>query len=148
MSTRRLFGLCLAAALAAGAWSATPAAAEQSETQRSLAVIAKRLEKGVKKFSKRFDKELDKSLLEGTRIEQAVDKRADKLAGAMDGVAGKVRKDRYSEARERLDRALQLAHDVNRVMEDRRFSERLELEWDALRADINVLAMHFGLEPL
>lgn len=116
--------------------------------QHSLGDLAKRVEKGVKVFSKRFDKELDKSILEGSDFEQAIDKRADKLADAMDGVASKVRKDKYNDARERLDRALQLAHDVNEVMIERRFSDRLEREWDGLRADMNVLATHYGLDPL
>ena len=116
--------------------------------QKSLFALAKRLEKGVKQFSKQFDRELDRSILNGTDLEKAVDKRADKLAGEMDGVAGLVRKDRYDPARQKLDRVMLLAHDVNEVMEDRRFSDGLERQWQAMRADLNVLASHYGLELL
>jgi len=141
----RLFpALTLAVALSL---STAPAGAD-SLSDDELRAVAKRVEKDAKKFSKRFDKELDKSVLDKSEFEEAIDKRADRLKGALDGVHGSVKKGKFEKTRRRLDRALQLAHDVDQVMTERRFSRELESHWLDVRDDLNALAVGYDLEPL
>jgi len=127
---------------------APSAPAADALTDDQLRAVAKRVEKDAKKFSKRFDKELDKSVLDKTDFEQAIDKRADKLKSALDGVHGSVKSGKFEKTRKRLDRALQIAHDVDQVMAERRFSRELENHWLDVRDDLNVLATGYDLEPL
>lgn len=127
----------------------TPApAAADTLTDDQLEAVAKRVEKDAKKFSKRFDKELDKSILNKTEFEQAIDKRGEKLKSALDGVHGSVKRGKFDKVRKRLDRALQIAHDVDQVMTERRFSRELESHWLDVRDDLNTLAVGYDLEPL
>lgn len=136
-----LFGILLT--LTAG-----PTLRAQDGDVERLREIAKILEKGAADFSDRFDKELDKSILDDTKIKGKLDKRAEKFRGAVDNVRGKIKSGKPDKARKKLDRALQLAHDLHIVMTERRFSERLEGEWFEIVRNINVLADYYGLRPL
>ena len=60
----------------------------------------------------------------------------------------RVKSGKHQQAREKLDRALQIAHDVDQVMSQRRFSERLENHWLDVRDDLNFLAAEYDLSPL
>ncbi len=140
---RLILLLTLACSGAAGTLSA------QAESSREEVIaLAGRLQKAAKQFSKRFDKELDKSVLEDSDFEKIVDKRADKLKSAIGDVRRRAKRGKFEKTREKLDRALQFAHDVNEVMIERRFSDRLERQWDSVRADLNVLAGFYDLAPL
>ncbi len=124
-----------------------PSRAEHGDLER-LQQIAKILEKGAADFSDRFDKELDKSIFDDTELKGRLDKRAEKFRGAIDNVRDKLNSGKIDAARKKLDRALQLANDLQIVMTERRFSERLEMQWAEIVNNINVLADYYGLRPL
>ncbi len=124
-----------------------PTRADHGDLGR-LREIAKVLEKGAADFSDRFDKELDKSIFDDTAMKGRLDKRAEKFRGAVDDVRDKLKSGKIEAARKKLDRALQLANDLHLVMIERRFSERLELQWAEIVNNINVLADYYDLRPL
>lgn len=124
-----------------------PTRADHGDLGR-LQEIAKVLEKGAADFSDRFDKELDKSIFDDTAMKGRLDKRAEKFRGAVDDVRDKLKSGKIEAARKKLDRALQLANDLHLVMIERRFSERLELQWAEIVNNINVLADYYDLRPL
>lgn len=124
-----------------------PTRADHGDLDR-LQEIAKVLEKGAADFSDRFDKELDKSIFDDTAMKGRLDKRAEKFRGAVDDVRDKLKSGKIEAARKKLDRALQLANDLHLVMIERRFSERLELQWAEIVNNINVLADYYDLRPL
>lgn len=127
--------------------AASPTAAQDPD-ELHLREIAKVLEKGAADFSDRFDKELDKSILDDTEIKGRLDKRAEKFRRAVDSVRGKIKSGKPEKARKKLDRALQLANDLHLVMHERRFSERLEGQWEEIVYNINELAAYYDLRPL
>ena len=106
------------------------------------------LEKGAADFSDRFDKELDKSILDDTAMKGRLDQRAEKFRRAVDEMRDKLKSGKIDKARPKLDRALQLANDLNLVMLERRFSERLENQWADIVFNINELAAYYDLRPL
>lgn len=124
-----------------------PTRADHGDLDR-LQEIAKVLEKGAADFSDRFDKELDKSIFDDTAMKGRLDKRAERFRGAVDDVRDKLKSGKIEAARKKLDRALQLANDLHLVMIERRFSERLELQWAEIVNNINVLADYYDLRPL
>lgn len=58
------------------------------------------------------------------------------------------KRDANDDVRPKLDRDPQLANDLNLVMLERRFSERLENQWADIVFNINELAADYDLRPL
>ena len=130
-----LFGL-------GGLFAATPIDWEQTRT------VAREAEQLSKRFKADFDDELDKSILNGLKFEKRLDKRSDQLRAKLDDVHDRAKSGKGEKLRKQLDRALELAHDINLIMLERRFSQSLEDNWRALRDRLDFLAIEFGLDPL
>jgi hypothetical protein len=126
---------------------AAPVPAQEADLAH-LREVAKVLEKGAADFSDRFDKELDKSILDDTAMKGRLDQRAEKFRRAVDDMRDKLKAGKIDKARPKLDRALQLANDLNLVMMERRFSEKLENQWADIVFNINELAAYYDLRPL
>ena len=47
-----------------------------------------------------------------------------------------------------MDKELAAAAEVNTVMREHRFTDRLQNEWDSLRTDCNALAAVYSLTPI
>ena len=132
----------------AAMFTAVSLPAQRIEDRAELREAARLLEREAKAFNNRFDRELDKSLLDNLPIKERLDLRAEKLKGELDGFHGKVKAANDKKARRKLDRAMQFAHDIDRTMRERRFSEDLERQWEFLRIELNRMADYYDLRPL
>ena len=47
-----------------------------------------------------------------------------------------------------MDRTLSAASDLNRVMLEFRYTEKLQRDWDLLKSDLNALASVYSLPPM
>lgn len=129
--------------LAAGLLSlGAPALAQDYSVQK----LAQYLETNSKKFEKQLDKELD-AKVDG-KAESQFEERAQELKAALDDVQGKIEGGNEKVTREKLAKALVIAHDVNEMMRQERFSPGLEADWAQLRGSLNALAAHYGMGPL
>jgi hypothetical protein len=131
--------------------SAQDANRDQVYTRTDAAVITQSLDKRTDDFKDEFDKAISHSLLNGTKLEDRAKHRADDLHEA----AKKLRdvyhdkKDKNNPAvRERVDKTLAAAADVNQIMTQNRFTDKLQRDWDLLRSDLNALAGIYALAPL
>ncbi|MEO8595412.1 MAG: hypothetical protein ABI759_18975 [Candidatus Solibacter sp.] len=50
--------------------------------------------------------------------------------------------------RDQVDKVLAAGSDVNRIMTEMRFTDKVQREWDLLRSDLNALAAIYNLTPL
>ena len=122
--------------------------AQRFEDPRDIREAAKQLEREIKDFNNQFDRELDKSFYDELGLKERLDRRSEKLKGELDSFHGKVKSSNDKKARKKLDRALQLAHDIDLTMRERRFSEDLEQHWKLVRFELNRMASYFALSPL
>jgi len=89
-----------------------------------------------------FDKAVSHSMMDGTHLESVAKHRADDLHDA-------AKRDKNNPAvRDHVDRTLAAASEVNRVMLDHRFTEKLQRDWEMVRSDLNALAEVYNLSPL
>lgn len=137
----------LLATAAAFALLSIPAPA-QDLGDGQLQAVAERAEQLADRFAKDFDDSLDKSILEGMPIEERLDRRAEKLRAALDEVHDKIGDGKDRKAHKEVESALSIGHDINLVMNQRRFSEKVEQQWSELRQDLNYLAARFDMRPL
>jgi hypothetical protein len=148
----------LAAAAALAAVTLLPATASAQYANRDEVVtrtdvrsIVNRLGHRTDEFKDSFDKAVEHSLLDGSRLEDRARHRADDLHDAAKKLADVYgdKHDKHSPAvRDQLDKTLSAAADVNRIMVNHRFTERLQRNWDMLRSDLNALASAYQLPPV
>lgn len=136
--------------------SSNPAVAQDANrvevvTTTDVGAIVQSLADRTGRFKDEFSKAVDHSLLDGTRIEGKLKHRADDLHDA----AKKLRdvyhdkKDKNNPAvREQVDKTLSVAADLNQVMQNHRFTESVQRDWDLVHSDLNALATVYGLAPL
>jgi hypothetical protein len=113
--------------------------------------IVDRVQKLTGQFKNSFDKAVSHSMLDGTRLETNAKRRADELHDAANklGDVFHDKKDKNNPAvREQADKTIAAASELNRLMADHRFTDRLQNEWSMLRSDLNGLAIVYGLTPL
>lgn len=102
-------------------------------------------------FKNSFDKAVSHSMIDGTRLEANAKHRADDLHDAANrlGDVFHDKRDKNNPAvRDQADKTLAAASELNRVMLDHRFTDKVQREWDMLRSDLNALAQVYGLSPL
>jgi hypothetical protein len=90
-------------------------------------------------------------MLDGTRVEANAKHRADDLHGAAKRLADVFhdKKDKNNPAvRDQADKTIAAASELNRVLLDHRFTDKLQREWDLLRSDLNALAKVYDLSSL
>ena len=113
--------------------------------------VVDRVQKLTGEFKNSFDKAVSHSMLDGTRIEANAKRRADELHDAAKklGDVFHDKKDKNNPAvREQADKTIAAASELNHLMADHRFTDKLQSEWAMLRSDLNGLAIVYGLTPL
>jgi hypothetical protein len=120
-------------------------------TMASVSEVVDRLAKRTGDFKSSFNHEIEKSIIDGTKLEDRVKNRADDLHDAAQKMKDEFhdKKDKnHPKVREKVDRTLAAAADINRIMVEHRFTDKLQREWASLRADLNGLAAVYDLSPL
>jgi hypothetical protein len=148
--------VCLAAGLLLLGW--TPARMHAQDANRDVVVtpsdvgtVVDRIQKLTGEFKGEFDRAVSHSMIDGTRMEANAKHRADDLHDAANhlGDVFHDKRDKNNPAvRDQADRVLSFASDLNRVMMNHRFTDKLQHDWDLLRSDLNALAQVYGLSPL
>lgn len=133
--------LCLMAAQAPPA----PRAYAAADVSRSL----ERLERQADRFEDAFEDALEKTVLDDTRRAERLKQQASRLEDEIEKLRDDHRVGKEErKLRERLDRALATASDINNVMLERRFTEDVQTQWNEIRAELNGLASAYGLTAL
>jgi len=120
-------------------------------TVSSVGEVVDRLAKRTGDFKSSFNHEIEKSLIDGTKLEDRVKRRADDLHDDAEKLKDEFhdKKDKNNpKVREKVDRTLASGADINRIMVEHRFTDKLQREWSSLRADLNGLAAVYNLAPL
>jgi hypothetical protein len=110
-----------------------------------------RLEKRCGEFQEAFDDAVSRSMIDGTELEVNAKHRADDLQDAAKRLV-----EVFHEKRDKNDRAVRdeanktiaAAVELNRVMIDHSFTDKLQREWALLRSDLNALAEIYDHPPL
>jgi hypothetical protein len=111
--------------------------------------IIKRVETRSDNFVKLFDESLDRSALDGTDREDRLNERAKDLEKALDRLREDFdRTDTWRDTRGRVEDVMREAEAINRVVNSRRLTTRVEASWTLLRNDLNRLAGIYNLEQL
>jgi hypothetical protein len=143
---------CLALALSfQGPAVAQDANRDVVVTKSDVRDIVQRLAKRTGQFKGDFDKAVEHSMIDGTRLEDRAKHRADDLHDAakkLEDVFHDKRDKNDPKVRDQVDKTLSAAADVNRVMENHRFTDRLQRDWDLLRSECNALAAVYDLAPI
>jgi hypothetical protein len=124
---------------------------DEVNTVTDARTVVRKLGDRTGEFKSEFDSAIDHSLIDGTKLEDKAKHRADDLHDAakkLQDVFGDKRDKNDPKVRDRVDKTLAAAADVNRVMVDHRFTDKLQRQWELLRVDLNALASIYGLSPL
>jgi hypothetical protein len=116
-----------------------------------VADIVDRMQRRTGTFREEFDKAMAHSILDSSRMEEKAKHRADDLHDAsrkLKDVFGNKKDKNDPRVREQVDKTLSAASDVNRVMVEFRFTEKLQRDWDLLRSDLNGLAAVYSLPAM
>jgi hypothetical protein len=120
-------------------------------TRTDVGGIVDRLAKSTGGFKETFDNAVSHSMIDGTRLEANAKHRADDLHFAAKKLVDVFhdKRDKNNPAvREQADKTIAAASELNRVMIEHRFTDKLQREWDLLRSDLNALARVYDLSPL
>jgi hypothetical protein len=116
-----------------------------------VGAVVDRVQKLSGEFKNSFDKAISHSMIDGTRMEANAKHRADDLHDAA-GKLGDVfhdKKDKNNPAvRNQTDKTLAAASELNHLMGEHRFTDKLQRDWDMLRFNLNALARVYDLSPL
>jgi hypothetical protein len=133
-------------------------AAEAQDANRDVVVtktevgdIVQRLAKRTGDFKEEFDRAIEHSMIDRTKLEERAKHRADDLhdsAKRLRDVFGDKRDKNNPAVRDQVDKTLAAGADVNRIMQDHRFTDKLQRNWDLLRSDLDALASVYDLSPL
>ena len=116
-----------------------------------IADIVDRVEKRTGGFKDDFDKAIEHTIPNTAKMEDTAKHRADDLHDAakkLKDVFGDKRDKADPKVREQVDRTLSAASDLNRIMIEFRFTEKLQHDWDILRSELNALAAVYSLPPM
>jgi hypothetical protein len=129
------------------AQDANRAIAENSD----VSAVVERLAGRAGDFKDAFDNALSRSLIAGTRIEVNARHRADDLHDAAKQLADVLhdKQDKNNPGvRDQVDKTIAAASELNRVMLNHRFTDKLQRDWVLLCSDLNALAEVYDLSPL
>jgi hypothetical protein len=113
--------------------------------------VVDRVQKLSGEFKNSFDKAISHSMIDGTRMEANAKHRADDLHDAANklGDVFHDKKDKNNPAvRNQVDKTLAAASELNHLMGEHRFTDKLQRDWDMLRSNLNALARVYDLSLL
>jgi hypothetical protein len=116
-----------------------------------VADVVNRVSRRAGPFKDDFDRAVTHSIPDSSKMEGKAKHRADDLHDAakkLKDVFGEKRDKNDPKVREQVDQTLSAASDVNRVMVEFRFTEKLQRDWDMLKSDLNALAGVYSLPPM
>ena len=102
-------------------------------------------------FKEEFDRTVSHSLIDGKHVAEDSRHRADDLHNSAEklGDVFHDKKDKNNpQVRNQVDRVLNAASELNRVMLNYRFTDKVQSDWGMLRAELNGLAGMYQLTPL
>lgn len=118
-------------------------------TKAQVDRIIKNVEERTDRFVKQFDRSLDRSRLDGTNREDNLNQRAKDLEAATDELRSEFdRRDRWIENKAEVERCLNIAADINVVMNRRRMGGGAENNWANVRRELNALAQVYNLPQI
>lgn len=120
-------------------------------TPSDVGAVVDRVQKLSGEFKNSFDKAVSHSMIDGTRLEADAKHRADDLHDAANrlGDIFHDKRDKNNPAvRDQVDKTIAAASELNHVMLNHRFTDRVQRDWGMLRADLNALARVYDLSPL
>lgn len=124
----------------------SPATAQDVYTRTDVREAIARIERHGDEFKSAF-----KDALKNTAVserEKRVRDSVEDLEDEVDNLQKNYDNGRYSEARASLDTALLLASPINRFMLHNYFGPEASRAWSNLKADLNVIALGYGVPPL
>ena len=155
LSTYSRWACLVAGVLLIGA-SIAPSRAQDANrdvvvTPSDVGGVVDRVQKLSGEFKSSFDKAVSHSMIDGTRLEANAKHRADDLHDAANrlGDVFHDKRDKNNPAvRDQADKTLAAASELNRVMMDHRFTDKVQRDWEMLRSNLNALAGVYDLSPL
>jgi regulator of sigma D len=115
-------------------------------SKEQIEQLLERIEERTDAFTKRFDEALDDSRLDTTRTEENYTDRSRDLENVTDELRREFdHNDTRGETSANVRKVLNVASDINRIMNSRNFGRQTEATWTALRAELNALARIYGL---
>jgi hypothetical protein len=136
--------------------SAPPSRAQDANrdavyAKTDAADIVDRVARRAGSFKDDFDKAVSHSIPDSDKMEEKSKHRADDLhesAKKLKDVFGDKHDKNDPKVREQVDRTLSAASDLNRVMVEFRYTEKLQRDWELLKSDLNALAAVYSLPPM
>jgi hypothetical protein len=101
-------------------------------------------------FKQEFDKEVGHTM-DARHMEERARHRADDVHDAarkLRDVFGEKKDKNEPAVRDQVDRVLASGSELSKVMQDHRFTDKLQRNWVLLRGDLNALASVYNLTPL
>ena len=115
-------------------------------SKQQIEQLLERIEERNDAFTDSFDDALDNSRLDRTRAEENFTDRSRDLENATDELRREFdHNDTRGETSENVRKVLNIASDINRIMNSRNFGGRTESTWATLRAELNALARIYGV---
>jgi hypothetical protein len=115
-------------------------------TKAQVENIIKRVETRADNFVDNFDESLDNSNLDGSKREDNLMKKARRLENETDDLKNQFdRTDRWIDNKAQVRKVLNLATDLNTVVQRRRLGRKTEANWTRLKYELNTLAKIYNL---
>ncbi len=115
-------------------------------TKAQVEKVIDRVEDRVDNFVKSYDKSLDNSKLDDTRREDWLMNRARDLERATDELRSDFdRRDNWIENKDEVRKCLNIAHDIDKNMKNRKYGRNTENIWAKTRVELNTLADIYNL---
>ncbi len=156
LSRDAYYSLCFAACAVLLRGPFTPLSAQDAkpaivETHSDVSALLERLALRSGDFKEAFDAAVSHHAIDDTRIEVMANHRADDLHDAAKQLADifRAKKDENNPAvHDQADKTLAVAGELNRVMLNSRFPDKLQRDWSVLFSDLNALAEVYDLSSL
>ena len=115
-------------------------------TKAQVDRLIKNVETRTDRFVSQFDDSLDRSRLNGTKREDNLNQRAKDLETATDELRREFdRRDSWNENKDEVRRCLNIAADINVVVQRRKLGGATEKNWANVRQELNTLAQVYKL---
>lgn len=119
---------------------------DRNYTKAQVDRLIKNVEERTDRFVSEFDRALDRSRLNGTKREDNLNEKARNLESGTDELRREFdRRDSWIENKDEVRRCLNIAADINVVMQRRKLGGAAENNWANVRSELNALAAAYNL---